>query len=100
MKSAALSLTLETTEVQTMRMHVMSATVLGLLLYFAVPAHATGAEPADNRPNILFALADDWAWPHAGVYGDKVVQTPTFDRVAASGMLFSHCFTTCPSCTP
>ena len=55
---------------------------------------------ADSRPNILLALADDWAWPHAGVYGDRVVKTPTFDRVAASGMLFSHCFTTCPSCTP
>lgn len=58
------------------------------------------ADAADSRPNILLALADDWAWPHAGVYGDKVVKTPTFDRVAAAGMLFSHCFTTCPSCTP
>jgi len=31
-------------------------------------------------------LADDWAWPNAGVYGDKVVRTPTFDRVAREGM--------------
>jgi arylsulfatase A-like enzyme len=65
------------------------------------PLH--GAPPeggTTNKPNILLALADDWAWPHAGVYGDKVIKTPTFDRVAAEGMLFSHCFTTCPSCTP
>src|SRR5439155_7029007 len=36
----------------------------------------TGAEPkpANSRPNILFCLADDWAWPHAGVYGDHVVK--------------------------
>lgn len=54
---------------------------------------------ADSRPNILFAMADDWAWPHAGVYGDKVVQTPTFDRVAREGMLFSHAFSVTPSCT-
>jgi N-sulfoglucosamine sulfohydrolase len=58
------------------------------------------AQAADQRPNILFALADDWAWPHAGVYGDKVVQTPTFDRMAAEGMLFSHAFCVAPSCTP
>ena len=33
-------------------------------------------------PNILFAIADDWGWPHAGAYGDPVVQTPAFDRLA------------------
>src|SRR5262249_55387878 len=54
----------------------------------------------DQRPNILFALADDWSWSHAGVYGDRVVKTPTFDRVAAEGMLFSHVFCVSPSCTP
>src|SRR5207244_2540588 len=37
--------------------------------------------------------------PHAGVYGDKVVKTPTFDRVAKEGMLFSHAFSVTPSCT-
>jgi arylsulfatase A-like enzyme len=66
----------------------------------ATSAIDTGAAPADERPNILFALADDWAWPHAGVYGDKVVKTPTFDAVAADGMLFSHAFCVAPSCTP
>jgi uncharacterized sulfatase len=65
---------------------------------FAAVSSATAAEP-DPRPNILFALADDWAWPHAGVYGDKVVKTPTFDRVAAEGMLFSHAFCVAPTCT-
>src|SRR5687767_9214779 len=55
---------------------------------------------ADQRPNILFCIADDWAYPHAGVYGDKVVRTPTFDRVAREGMLFTHAFSAAPSCTP
>jgi N-sulfoglucosamine sulfohydrolase len=53
-----------------------------------------------KRPNILFALADDWGWPHAGAYGDKVVKTPTFDRIAAEGVLFEHAFISSPSCTP
>ena len=55
---------------------------------------------ADSRPNILFCLADDWAYPHAGAYGDKVVKTPTFDRVAREGVLFTHAFSAAPSCTP
>ena len=35
------------------------------------------AESAPKRPNILFAIADDWGWPHAGAYSDPVVKTPT-----------------------
>ena len=53
-----------------------------------------------SQPNILFCIADDWSWPHASVYGDKVVKTPTFDRVAKEGMLFANAFCASPSCTP
>ncbi len=53
-----------------------------------------------KRPNILFCIADDWSWPHAGVYGDPVVLTPTFDRLAAEGVLFEHAYVSSPSCTP
>jgi len=52
------------------------------------------------RPNILFAIADDWGWPHAGAYGDPVVKTPTFDRLAREGVLFHHAYVSSPSCTP
>ncbi|HEY5914334.1 MAG TPA: sulfatase [Verrucomicrobiae bacterium] len=61
-------------------------------------ASACGA--VDDRPNILYCLADDWGWPHAGAYGDRVVKTPTFDRLAREGVLFTHCFSAAPSCTP
>ena len=54
---------------------------------------------ANTRPHILFAIADDWGWPHAGVYGDPVVQTPTFDRVACEGVLFRQAYVSSPSCT-
>lgn len=55
---------------------------------------------ADSRPNILFCIADDWGWPHAGAYGEPVVLTPNFDRVAREGVLFQHAFVSSPSCTP
>jgi len=58
------------------------------------------AQAADARPNILFAIADDWSYPHAGVHGDKVVKTPTFDRLAKEGVLFRNSFCSSPSCTP
>ncbi|GMQ28174.1 sulfatase [Algoriphagus confluentis] len=53
-----------------------------------------------KQPNILFLIADDWSYPHAGIYGDKVVRTPTFDRLAAEGALFTNAYTASPSCSP
>jgi len=64
----------------------------------AVPIGCTRNPSA--RPNILLVVADDHSWPHAGAYGDKFVRTPVFDRIAAEGVLFTHSFSACPSCTP
>lgn len=55
---------------------------------------------AKDKPNILFCLADDWGWPHAGAYGDNGVKTPSFDRIAREGILFNHTYVSSPSCTP
>jgi len=61
---------------------------------------AAGPAAPGPRPNILFCIADDWGWPDAGAYGDPVVKTPGFDRVAREGVLFQNAFVTSPSCTP
>jgi arylsulfatase A-like enzyme len=58
-----------------------------------------GAEARAERPNILFAIADDWGYPHAGAYGYKAARTPTFDRLATEGALFTRAFCAAPTCT-
>lgn len=80
----------------------VSSSALGLLGLSALPncAPAQSGRKAKKRPNILFCLADDWSWPHASIAGDKVVKTPTFDRVAREGVLFENAFVSAPSCTP
>jgi arylsulfatase A-like enzyme len=60
----------------------------------------TELRAAESRPNIVLAIADDWGWPHASAYGDRVVKTPTFDRLAHEGVLFANAFVSSPSCTP
>lgn len=55
---------------------------------------------AASQPNILFCLGDDFAGPHAGCYGDKVVRTPNIDRLAREGARFNFAFSAAPSCTP
>ena len=69
-----------------------------LLLLFSNPTEKQA--PKASQPNILFLIADDWSFPHAGVYGDQVVLTPTFDRLAAEGALFTNAYTASPSCSP
>ena len=66
----------------------------------AVAIIGTGTQQAPSRPNILLVIADDWSYPHAGVLGDRVVKTPTFDRIAREGVLFRNAFVASPSCTP
>lgn len=66
------------------------------LLAACLPAPAV----AQTRPNVVLAIADDWSYPHAGIYGDRVVSTPAFDRIAKEGVRFTRAFTAAPSCTP
>jgi hypothetical protein len=53
-----------------------------------------------NMPNILFCISDDQSYPHASAYGEPVIKTPVFDRVAREGVLFTQAYCAAPSCTP
>ena len=84
------------------RMAKITAPALLIVFYCAGLVLAAGGADApagDSRPNIVFAIADDWSYPHAGVYGDKVVKTPTFDRIANEGVRFDRAFCASPSCS-
>jgi arylsulfatase A-like enzyme len=78
--------------------HSVWAVLAALPLLACCQAAAAADDKA--RPNIFLAIADDWGWPHAGAYGDPVCKTPTFDRVAREGVLFTNAFVSSPSCTP
>lgn len=88
--------------VKRMAMRALICTLLATVVTsFCHTLRAQDAPPAQRpRPNILLAIADDWGWPHAGAYGDLVVQTPAFDRLAREGALFQHAYCASPSCTP
>jgi arylsulfatase A-like enzyme len=58
------------------------------------------AQAADQRPNILYIMADDHAAHAIGAYGSRVNQTPNLDRLAAAGVRFDRCFCVNSICTP
>ena len=68
---------------------------VGLIFFCTAPF----ARTAETPPNILFAIADDWGF-HASAYGTRWVKTPSFDRVAREGLLFTRAFTPNAKCAP
>jgi arylsulfatase A-like enzyme len=54
---------------------------------------------AAPKPNILFAIADDWGL-HASAYGTRWIKTPAFDRLAREGLLFKQAYTPMAKCAP
>ncbi|MGE5195654.1 MAG: sulfatase-like hydrolase/transferase, partial [Deltaproteobacteria bacterium] len=59
-------------------------------------------KPRDVRakPNIVFILADDLGYGDVGCYGQKLVQTPHIDALAAAGMRFTQCYAGSTVCAP
>lgn len=55
---------------------------------------------ADERPNILFIIADDASRDSFGAYGSTYVETPNFDRIANEGVLFTLAYNCNPKCAP
>ena len=52
------------------------------------------------KPNIIYILADDLGYGELGVYGQKKIQTPNIDALAANGMLFTQHYSGAPVCAP
>lgn len=61
------------------------------------------SKPSDNRPNIIFIMADDHTSQAFGIYGSQLASlnpTPNLDNIARQGMIFDNCFCTNAICTP
>ena len=52
-----------------------------------------------ERPNIIFILADDLGIGNVSAYGADNFKTPNIDQLAKEGLLFNHTFTA-PLCGP
>ncbi len=54
----------------------------------------------ENKPNIIYILADDLGYGELGVYGQEKIKTPNIDALASSGLLFTQHYSGSPVCAP
>ncbi len=55
---------------------------------------------SQDKPNIIYILADDLGYGDLGVYGQTKIETPNIDRLAAEGMLFKQHYSGAPVSAP
>jgi arylsulfatase A-like enzyme len=67
----------------------MKIRLMVLLLLF--PLLIVAVDAAD-KPNIVFIFADDLAFDCVNATGNAEVETPNLDRLAKSGVIFSHAY--------
>lgn len=77
--------------------HKLTLFVVAALILGSVSSCFAQQKSAD-RPNIIFILNDDHRWDALGCAGNSIIQTPEMDRLAKSGVRFSHAFITTPIC--
>ena len=73
-------------------MKLISCIVLTTLLF-------SPALTAQEKPNIIFILADDLGYKDLGCYGNPFNETPVLDKLAQDGMLFTQAYAH-PACSP
>src|SRR6267142_3429528 len=54
----------------------------------------------EQRPNILFILADDLGWGDLSCYGRPDYKTPVLDDLAARGIRLTQAYANSSTCSP
>jgi len=75
---------------------------LFLILIFSVLGSFqvfSGENENGERPNIIFILTDDQRWDALGYAGNEFIQTPEMDKLAETGVYFSHAMSSTPICS-
>ena len=73
------------------------------LLLFATAILLISCKPVDkenNKPNIIYILADDLGYGELGINGQKLILTPNIDALASEGMTFTEHYSGAPVCAP
>jgi len=70
------------------------------LLLFILAISLSFQAFSQEKPNIIYILADDLGYGDVGFNGQHKIKTPNMDRLAAEGVVFSNHYSGSPVCGP
>ena len=77
------------------------ASIVIFTLSLAPLSHAAAAADNDKpTPNVVLVLVDDLGWMDLSCQGSDFYQTPHIDKLAATGVRFTHGYAACAVCSP
>lgn len=71
--------------------------VIATALAFTCLAAGTSTQ---QRPNLIWVMADDLGYGEVGTYGQRVIRTPRLDQMAREGMRFTQFYAGATVCAP
>ena len=71
-----------------------------LLLYSFCVLFCVYLVHAREKPNLIYIVCDDLGYGDLGCYGQKVIKTPRFDRMAKEGLRFTDHYAGHTVCRP
>ena len=77
-----------------------SILLLIILAFFSCNNKKEVEDTNENKPNIIYILADDLGYGEVGAYGQTKIETPNIDALAKEGLLFSQHYSGAPVCAP
>lgn len=75
--------------------HLIQNAIPGAMLLASSMGYAQ-----NEKPNIVFILADDLGWADLPVYGNSFNEAPNIDRLASEGIRFTNAYAACPVSSP
>jgi uncharacterized sulfatase len=79
---------------------IPSRTAILVVLIASALSLIIGSAAVAQRPNIVFIISDDHDYEHLGFMGNSYVHTPTLDRLAEAGTVFTTAHLPMSRCHP
>src|SRR3982751_2882377 len=81
-----------------------NASLFVFFVFFVVqcvaPTKSFAASSSQEKPNIVFIMADDLGYGELSCYGQKIIKTPNIDELAHDGLRFTDFHCGAPVCAP
>jgi arylsulfatase A-like enzyme len=78
----------------------MKTTLPFILILLGLTVVSCQQSQNQQKPNVIFIMADDLGYADLGCYGQKLIKTPNIDKLAKEGMRFTQAYSGSSVCAP